>query len=168
MTEIIALQEYTDKYISLYQGEIRNIVDDLANQLINKGIVAEHHDIPIDDDNDDNYSKREIIELKPAIYNETDDEITYGLVYKDYDKQNDEIQTHYVSPAILSDFYDEGKIVVYTSLINIGAVYFFPYTDFLHLSYEGGQFRIVTEEDTFFADSYTNFFLSTTSKQPPK
>ena len=40
--EIIALQEYTDKYISLYQGEIRNINNPLAERLIEQGIVAEH------------------------------------------------------------------------------------------------------------------------------
>ena len=34
MKEIIALQEYTDKFISLYQGEIRNIEDNLAQELI--------------------------------------------------------------------------------------------------------------------------------------
>lgn len=38
--EVIALQEYTDKYISLYEGEIRNIPESLANDLIDKGIVA--------------------------------------------------------------------------------------------------------------------------------
>lgn len=42
--EIIALQEYTDKYISLYEGEIRNINDPLAQRLIEKGIVKEHSD----------------------------------------------------------------------------------------------------------------------------
>ncbi len=42
MKQIIALQEYTDKFISLYQGEIRNIEDNLAQELIEKGIVAEH------------------------------------------------------------------------------------------------------------------------------
>ncbi len=42
MKEIIALQEYTDKHISLYEGEIRNIEDKLADELIEKGIVAEH------------------------------------------------------------------------------------------------------------------------------
>ena len=44
MKEIIALQEYTDKYISLYEGQIRNIEDNIANKLIEKGIVAEHSD----------------------------------------------------------------------------------------------------------------------------
>ena len=43
MKQIIALQEYTDKYISLYQGEIRNIETELANRLIEKNIVAEHN-----------------------------------------------------------------------------------------------------------------------------
>ena len=42
MKEVIALQEYTDKHISLYEGEIRNIEDKLANELIEKGIIAEH------------------------------------------------------------------------------------------------------------------------------
>ena len=40
--EVIALKEYTDRYISLYQGEIRNIGYELANRLIAQGIVAEH------------------------------------------------------------------------------------------------------------------------------
>lgn len=42
--EIIALQEYTDKYVSLYEGEIRNINDPLAERLIEKGVVANHED----------------------------------------------------------------------------------------------------------------------------
>lgn len=42
MKEIIALQQYTDKTISLYEGEIRNIEDTLANKLIEQNIVAEH------------------------------------------------------------------------------------------------------------------------------
>ena len=42
--EIIALQQYTDKYVSLYEGEIRNLEDRLATQLIEKDIVAEHND----------------------------------------------------------------------------------------------------------------------------
>lgn len=42
--EIIALQEYTDKYISLYEGEIRNISTQLAQRLIEQGIVTEHGD----------------------------------------------------------------------------------------------------------------------------
>lgn len=42
--EVIALQEYTDKYVSLYEGEIRNINDPLAERLIEKGVVANHED----------------------------------------------------------------------------------------------------------------------------
>lgn len=42
MKQIITLQEYTDKYVSLYEGEIRNIEDGIANKLIEEGIVAEH------------------------------------------------------------------------------------------------------------------------------
>ena len=40
--EIIALQEYTDKYVSLYEGEIRNIPDIIAYKLIDQNIVAKH------------------------------------------------------------------------------------------------------------------------------
>lgn len=40
--EVIALQQYTDKYVSLYEGEIRNIAAPIAAKLIAKGIVAEH------------------------------------------------------------------------------------------------------------------------------
>ena len=42
MKQIIALQEYTDKYVSFYEGEIRNIEQNLADRLIERGIVAEH------------------------------------------------------------------------------------------------------------------------------
>ena len=45
MKEIIALQQYTDKYVSFYQGEIRNITDNIADKLIAKGIVRLHTDI---------------------------------------------------------------------------------------------------------------------------
>ena len=44
MKEIIALKEYTDKYVSLYEGEIRNIENNLADRLITQEIVAEHSD----------------------------------------------------------------------------------------------------------------------------
>ena len=40
--EIIALQDYTDKYISLYEGQIRNIGGNLASKLIAKGFAAQH------------------------------------------------------------------------------------------------------------------------------
>ena len=53
MKEIIALQQYTDKFISLYQGEIRNIQDSLADKLIEQGIVAEHTDEGQDGENND-------------------------------------------------------------------------------------------------------------------
>ena len=42
--EIIALKEYTDRYISLYEGEIRNINEPLALRLIEQGVVANHED----------------------------------------------------------------------------------------------------------------------------
>ena len=43
--QIIALKEYTDKYISLYEGEIRNVSSTIASKLIEQGIVAEHDQI---------------------------------------------------------------------------------------------------------------------------
>ena len=43
--QIIALQQYTDQYVSLYEGQIRNLSHDLATRLISKGIVAEHDEI---------------------------------------------------------------------------------------------------------------------------
>ncbi len=52
MKEIIALQEYSDKYISLYEGEIRNIENNLAQKLITEGIVAEHSDSSSGSEND--------------------------------------------------------------------------------------------------------------------
>lgn len=43
--KVVALQEYTDKYISMYQGEIRNVTDELlAQDLIDKEILAEKTD----------------------------------------------------------------------------------------------------------------------------
>ena len=44
MIEVIALQEYSDKIISLYEGEIRNIEENLAYDLIRRKIVALHTD----------------------------------------------------------------------------------------------------------------------------
>ena len=37
---VIALQDYTDQYISLFEGEIRDIEDLLANILLEKGVVG--------------------------------------------------------------------------------------------------------------------------------
>lgn len=50
--QIIALQEYTDKYISLYEGEIRNLNKELAQRLIEQGIVRQHDKIPDDSKNE--------------------------------------------------------------------------------------------------------------------
>ena len=57
MKQIIALQEYTDKFISLYEGEIRNIEDNLADKLIEEGIVAEHSDSSGDSGENNNIVK---------------------------------------------------------------------------------------------------------------
>lgn len=81
--QIIALQEYTDKYISLYQGEIRNLNKEIAERLIEQGIVRQHD--TIDDtsgnNNNNNITFFEHIEgvstqvengyaLGPLVYNE--------------------------------------------------------------------------------------------------
>lgn len=43
--KVVALQEYTDKYISMYEGEIRNVTDEvLLQDLIEKQILAEKTD----------------------------------------------------------------------------------------------------------------------------
>lgn len=43
--KVIALQEYTDKYISMFEGEIREITDEiLADELIANEILAEKSD----------------------------------------------------------------------------------------------------------------------------
>lgn len=52
--QIIALKEYTDKYISLYQGEIRNVSSTIASKLIEQGVVAEHGDGSDSEDNGSN------------------------------------------------------------------------------------------------------------------
>ncbi len=44
MKQIIALQEYSDKHVSLYEGQIRNLSNEIADRLIAQGIVAEHSD----------------------------------------------------------------------------------------------------------------------------
>ena len=38
--KVIALKDYTDKRVSLYEGEIRNIGGTLATQLITKGVCS--------------------------------------------------------------------------------------------------------------------------------
>ena len=53
MKQIIALQEYTDKHVSLYEGEIRNIGNNLADELIAKGVVAEHDEASSNKDSDE-------------------------------------------------------------------------------------------------------------------
>lgn len=43
--KVVALQEYTDKYISMYEGEIRNVTDEvLLQDLIERQILAEKTD----------------------------------------------------------------------------------------------------------------------------
>ena len=47
MKQIIALQNYSDQYVSLYEGQIRIIETNLANRLITLGVAAEHTDVII-------------------------------------------------------------------------------------------------------------------------
>ena len=67
MVEIIALQEYTDQYISLYEGEIRNLPNDIALRLINKGVAAQHDkDILNSTTTQDNGKVLTVVNGKPA------------------------------------------------------------------------------------------------------
>ena len=74
--QIIAKQEYTDKYVSLYEGQIRNISDSLANSLIEKGIVVEHS-------SDEENNNSNIIYLT-AKYNGSNNTFTDINVNKNY------------------------------------------------------------------------------------
>lgn len=65
--EIITLQEYTDQYVSLYEGEIRNLPNDLAMRLINKGVAAQHDkDVLSRVTSDDNGKILSVVNGKPA------------------------------------------------------------------------------------------------------
>lgn len=65
--EIITLQEYTDQYVSLYEGEIRNLPNDLALRLINKGVAAQHDkDILNSTTTQDNGKVLTVVNGKPA------------------------------------------------------------------------------------------------------
>ena len=44
MKQIIALQQYSDKHVSLYEGEIRNLSNQIADRLIEEKVVALHGD----------------------------------------------------------------------------------------------------------------------------
>ena len=52
MKQIIALQQYSDKYVSLFQGEIRNLSDEIADRLIEEKVVALHGDSGSSESND--------------------------------------------------------------------------------------------------------------------
>ena len=82
--EIITLQEYTDQYVSLYEGEIRNLPNDLALRLISKGVAAQHDkDILNTTSSDDNGKILTVINGKPAFSTPATPEINmnYGIIY---------------------------------------------------------------------------------------
>ncbi len=64
--KVIALRDYTDKHISLYEGEIRNVEDVLANWLIQKGIcgIDFPDDIVITTSSTSHTSETEIADIK--------------------------------------------------------------------------------------------------------
>lgn len=65
--EIITLQEYTDQYVSLYEGQIRNLPNDLALRLINKGVAVQHDkDVLSRVTSDDNGKILSVVNGKPA------------------------------------------------------------------------------------------------------
>lgn len=69
--EIIALQNYTDMYVSLYEGQVREVEDVLANYLISKNIVIEHTEISSSVQpnwNENDITKSSYILNRPEIY----------------------------------------------------------------------------------------------------
>ena len=49
--KIRALQEYTDQYISIFEDDVREVNDPLAEKLIEDGIVAEETDEEEEEEN---------------------------------------------------------------------------------------------------------------------
>ena len=100
--EIIALQQYTDKYVSLYEGEIRNLEDSLATQLIEKEIVAEHSD-----DSSGESGNGDAIKLLQFIYNPSTEQ---GGFIKQVE---DNIPVFYTFDEIL-EIYNSGTHILIT------------------------------------------------------
>lgn len=108
--EIIALQEYTDKHISIYQGEVRNISDELAAELIEKGIVAQH-----DETIAANGYKIKI--ERESLYNKDFATTIKSEAYAEYSPTNVEISSEILASIIELDSLDieyNGKL--YTNL----------------------------------------------------
>lgn len=84
--EIITLQAYTDQYVSLYEGEIRNLPNDLALRLINKGVAAQHDkDILNSTTTQDNGKVLTVVNGKPAFSAPATPEVNmnYSVIYAD-------------------------------------------------------------------------------------
>lgn len=92
--EIITLQAYTDQYVSLYEGEIRNLPNDIALRLINKGVAAQHDkDILNSTTSDDNGKVLTVVNGKPtfsapATVNGGNSAINYVIYYSNNSSQS--------------------------------------------------------------------------------
>ena len=121
MKEIIALQDYTNQYISLYQGEIRKIETNLANKLIALGVAAQHSTINPSGGGSGSDCSCEIFKVEILAYeplSEEDDDYLYlNKSYKEIksafnDGKNIIFYTHY------SD--SETDFMEFYTLYNIG------------------------------------------------
>lgn len=163
--EIIALQQYTDKYVSLYEGEIRNLEDKLANKLIEKNIVKPHgtstgNELPsVTSSNngdvltvvngawaastasggDDN-----IVFIETSVMENIDTGECTGGFYKDVDNDilytYDEMVSLYKSGATLLAYYDEWPI----SYIEVGdnGDEDYTFSVVVESSYAGAYYRV--------------------------
>lgn len=116
--EIIALKEYTDQYISLYQGEIRNVGYELANRLIEQGIVAEHDETGSGEGSSSGSSSGAFVATFNITQDEDESENIIDVVT--CDKTVAEIKTAYQSGAtIIADVIMYGTVPTIRSFMQI-------------------------------------------------
>ena len=116
--EIIALQDYTDKYVSLYEGEVRNIGKNLANKLIAKGIVAEHDETESGSGSGSSSGGAYVVTVTSE-YDETEDSYTYSI-----DKTFSDIVTAYNNGQIIlfkrTEYQGNSSLDYYLTQLNNG------------------------------------------------
>lgn len=122
--EIITLQEYTDQYVSLYEGEIRNLPNDLALRLINKGVAAQHDkDILNSTTSDDNGKVLTVVNGKPTFSTpatvNSEFVPNYTIYYASYTDENSYLYTdinfinHLSLEKFLEDFENKDFIIIH-------------------------------------------------------
>lgn len=168
--EIITLQEYTDQYVSLYEGEIRNLPNDLALRLINKGVAAQHDkDILNSTTTQDNGKVLTVVNGKPTFSTPAISEVNmnYSVFYANQKNgfnflyKNSECSQYLLKSQAIEAFDTKDFIIVVN---NDNKRYFiqdcYNATDFIRFSaidsYVGSNLqRIFTikEFDTYHANS---------------